>query len=211
MPSSQHGCASVALDIGAGLGFFLLVALGCPRAKVPPQKADADPVSNFQIPGQDFSITLPGEGWRFEPQRSQECVAYSHLWPPMAVMLLPVNAADTEQIHQENNKQFKDAYIARLQTTLLPETDGTNEYGHPCRIGMWETRDSRQQQFDALSNTWVKKTVVQFVALSTTWLNKKKTVVMIFVGIYTFDEPVIMERERPMFRNIAERALRSVH
>jgi hypothetical protein len=218
MRYSEHHGIPFAVGIGIGLGLLLLVALRCPRDRVPPpQKADPDPVSNFQIPGQDFSITLPSEGWRlddgwrFDPEGSPpKHVTYTHLWPPMVIMVLPVNAADTEQIHQENSKQFKDAYITHFQTTLLSETDGTNEYGHPFWMGTLETR-SRQQQFNGLSNTWVNKTVVQFVALSTTWLNKKKTVAMIFVRDYTYDDPVIMERERPTFRNAAERALRSLH
>jgi hypothetical protein len=193
---------------GTVLALLQIASLGCSQKAPKPSGPDpgdrgstsvpaskGDPVSTVRVPEQDFEISLSGEGWTLDKRPAPKAANYFRLRPTMMVGILPPRQAETEKAHEENSKRFKDLRKPSATKELVFEPGGANHHGHP--LWMFITEESHPG-----------RTV--FVGSSITWLNKKKSVVMIFEGHYSSEQPAEMERERSLFRSTADKALRSV-
>ena len=153
--------------------------------------------SSFRVPGQDFAISLPGEGWKQSTRNAAPKLAnYYRLQPTMLVGLFPPMGAESEKAHEQNGRNFKENAKKTAPTTkVLMEVNTTNNQGDPMWLLLLEERDNNR---------------AMLVGESITWFKKKRTVVLLFEGQYSRDDEATIERERPAFREVAEKALRSV-
>ena len=202
-------CRRARIVMSYGLFLALLqIGLGCSSKKPNPSPTDpggrngghedpvkVDSVNTVRVPGEDFEISLLGEGWTLSTQPSPKAANYFRARPTMLVGIYHSTPAETEQAHETNSKRSKDVRKPGSSSELLFESNKTNDHGHPL---WWYLTEERQGGRAA------------FVGVSITWLKKKKTVIMIFEGQYTSASDDDMRRERPLFRQSAERTLRSV-
>jgi hypothetical protein len=148
-----------------------------------------------QIPGHDFEITLLGKGWKLNPRASHR-IANFH-WPEPAIICSVVLVVKDESgaKYEEHIKRFQDINNGNPAARNTAESRGTNDHGHPVWL---LTSDDRQDG------------QTMFAGVSLTWLNRKKTVLMVFEGHFSSDNPSDMRRERIFFRLNANAALRSL-